>query len=244
MEEVYWISGAEFHYPPEDMTPQLHSMKAQAILKALLAGSRTRPGSVNEIHWQYDTQMGGLSEHDLLQAGFPPAMPAFSWETRDVSDHFLLQSAARAILADDAHLMILGQQVGCATSALLLASPDAVGIYNLNPQARLAARFSFSASELSPRQAAGNLGIELKKRSFTPETMRWAALSGCCMEDFPLLGSLPAASILSVSAICPVGALYQANVLVRALQEDEQSAGLLLGRSSNGQILVTVFERV
>jgi len=244
MEEVYWISGAEFNYPPEEMTGELHYQKALAILENLMGCQYIRPGKVDEIHWQSDTEKGVLPGKVLADIGLPLTTPFFSWKSGGVFDHYLLQSAARTILVEDAHVIILGHQVGCATSALLLASPAAVGMYNLNPSARLALRLSVFGDGMNSIQVCHALQTQLKKRDFEAGRVNWLAFSEPCMENMHIADLFPVANVISVSAACPVGVLYQVNVLVNALQEVKDGVGMVVSRSTEGHVLATVLDRV
>ncbi|NMC53440.1 MAG: hypothetical protein GYA48_07365 [Chloroflexi bacterium] len=92
------------------------------------------------LYAQAHVRQGWLEQADMIgaaaagQVGGPFVR---SWPAQSGLQHFLLQQAARTLLAGDAHLAAV---VEAGAGAALLASPEAVGVYNLSPRAALLAR--------------------------------------------------------------------------------------------------------
>ncbi|KPL73561.1 hypothetical protein ADN00_14555 [Ornatilinea apprima] len=93
------------------------------------------------LYAQAQIRRGWLEQADIIgataaarQVGGPFVR---SWPAESGLQHFLLQQAARTLLAGDAHLAAV---VEAGAGAALLASPEAVGVYNLSPRAALLAR--------------------------------------------------------------------------------------------------------
>jgi len=92
------------------------------------------------LYAQAHVRQGWLEQTDRIgaapagQVGGPYVR---SWPVQSGLQHFLLQQAARTLLAGDAHLAAV---VEAGAGAALLASPEAVGVYNLSPRAALLAR--------------------------------------------------------------------------------------------------------
>lgn len=242
MEEVYWIAGSELHYPPEEMTPEMHVQKGALVAESALAAARIRPVWVDEVHWLSDLDLPGVPRAALTEAGLSAEKPLLEWGSIPILDHMLLQSAALAILAEDNHLVFLGRQVGCATSALLLASPTAVGRYNLNPVARLLGRLTLRINPKDSAETLKTIFRQLERKELDPSRISWIALSeGLSSWD---TSPLPGVSLISVAACCPVGAFYQANTLIRTLAETGSACGLLISASQDGVLIGSLFERI
>lgn len=105
-----------------------------------------------------------------------------SWPAESGLQHFLLQQAARTLLAGDAHLAAV---VEAGAGAALLASPEAVGVYNLSTRAALLARLGLPsgadlAALLKRRKLELEEGMVCAAAELSAEQAQWLgeALSG------------------------------------------------------------------
>jgi hypothetical protein len=73
-----------------------------------------------------------------------------------MQDHFLLQAAGRAVMLEQRSLVVIVEEKQGKLAALALASPRAVGRYNLLPHARLVFLPSLQ-SNAAPEQTAARL---------------------------------------------------------------------------------------
>jgi|GEM_PF-1263135 len=218
--------------------------QARPILLDLFKQAGLQPQRLQEIHW-----CGGDPDYWLTslihQVGFSAEIARFQWPVAPLISHFVLQNAARSIETGARDLILLSQVSGERVTALLLASPAAVGRYNLAPRARIAACFS--------------IGLDSKQRAGSPEAFLETARSvieksGEDLADVHLLAAerlpankavnkgFPSASWLNSSVRGGDYALLHA--LVSRLEEEKQRFGLLLSTGPQSTGLATLVERV
>jgi hypothetical protein len=246
MNEVYWIAGAEMNTLPEQLTPPSNGQEADVLLGKLLKASGVKPGWVDEIHWYSDPVVDNLPQELILGEEFPCDIPTFGWAAQKGLDYYLFHSIVRAILAGDNHLVCFGQKEGSNISAMLLASPTAVGRYNLIPQGCLAIRLVFPAN-LSQKSKVFMqiLRDRLTKNEIDPEKVTYLAMPGYDRpEENDIRQLFPEVTYIANDPEKPSGAVYQVNKLVRSLDTCKGCCGLLSGISQGRAILSTLIEKV
>jgi hypothetical protein len=198
--EVYWIAGGE-----------------NDDLPALLAQAHVKPAWVDQTIWL------GSAPSD-----FTPPGAFFAWAQAPLLDHYLLHAAGRTILTGGADLIVFGQQMGKGWAVALLASPMAVGRYNIMPAARLAAFFTLTAG-------CGELTDKIIAAGFDPAKLRVLAVDG---QDDPII--LPGVKRLALPrgyGSCAVRGLNR-------LALRKKGAGVLLGRHTDSPALAVVVEKI
>jgi len=95
----------------------------------LLRQANLRPQRVDQVYW--------IGKDDFQSRPGGPYRQ--TWAEQEGLAHLLLQQAARTVLAGDAHIVLVGET---GKGAVLLASPEAVGVYNLMPHAVIGDRLA------------------------------------------------------------------------------------------------------
>jgi hypothetical protein len=202
MSEVYWVWGGE--------------ITGAAELSGLLqAQAGIRPAWVEELHWlsAAPAQNGNPGE------GFPDSLPVFKWEMPGMQDHFLLQATGRAVMLEQRSLVVIVEEKQGKLAVQALASPRAVGRYNLLPHARLVFLPSFPSNEV-PEQIAAHL---LEPVQSSLDQVTWLADTGKRVAG---------------------GAVQLMNRLVKKLDKNKGSYALLASLTTQGQALGTLIERI
>jgi hypothetical protein len=191
--EVYWVWGGE--------------ITGAAELSGLLqAQAAIRPAWVEELHWlaAAPAQFGDPGD------GFPAGLPFFHWEMPGMQDHFLLQAAGRAVMLEQRSLVIIVEEKQARMTALALASPRAVGRFNLLPHARLVFLPSLQSSA-APEEIAARL---LEPVQLSLDQVTWLADTGKKTSG---------------------GAVQLINKLVKKLDKNKDSYALLASLTTRGQ---------
>ena len=143
-----------------------------------------------------------------------------------MQDHFLLQAAGRAVMLEQRGLVVIVEEKQARLTALALASPRAVGRYNLLPHARLVFLPSLQsrAAPESPEATAARL---LEPVQLSLDQVTWLADTGKKMSG---------------------GAVQLINKLVKKLDKNKGSYALLASLTTQGQAqgiaLGTLIERI
>jgi hypothetical protein len=207
MSEVYWVWGGEITTSGE-------------LSGLLQAQAGIRPAWIEEMHWL--SAFAGQSATAV--DGFSASLPLFRWEMPGMQDHYLLQSVGRAVMLEHRDLVVIVEEKQAKLSALALASPRAVGRYNLLPHARLIFLPSIQIrpghEPIDSAQTAAGL---LEPIQLPLDQVTWLADSG------EWDGS---------------GALGSINELVNSLDINKGSNALLVSPTSFGVALGTLLERI
>lgn len=167
--------------------------------------------------------------HVLDDSTTVPLKTIYRWPEQAIPAHRLLHFACQALQSADLDLLLLAGK----DQAAVLASPRAVGRWNLLPRANLRARFSY-APDLEPAKFLPALAVQLLATEIDPEQ------PGCAVAlepaEFALAPAFPAIEWLEPTQ---VGAVAQLNRLCTALEERSTALGLFLSPG-----LATVIERL
>lgn len=218
--------------------------QVRPMLLDLFNRAGLQPQRLQEIHW-----CGGDPDYWLTslieQVGFSVDIARFQWPVAPLISHFVMQNAARSIETGARDLILLSQVSGDRVAALLLASPAAVGRYNLAPRARIAACFS--------------IGLDSKQRAGSPEAFLESGRSvieknGEDLAEVHLLAAERPPSNKAVGEVFPSASWLNPSVrggdyalldaLVSRLEEEKQHFGLLLSTGPQNTGLATLVERV
>jgi hypothetical protein len=171
-----------------------------------------------------------IQEAHLL--GETPDLPfnsLYRWPGEPTAAHRLLHFACQALESGDLDLLLLAS----GQIATLLASPDAVGRWNLLPRASLSACFSYPP-EIPPVQFLAALAYRLTTVEIDPAQDGYAAtLDGM---DFLLGPTFPAVQWLPHQDL---DLTAQLNRICETLENNPAKLGLLFSAG-----LATVIERV
>ncbi len=127
-----------------------------------------------------------------------------------MQDHFLLQAAGRAVMLEQRSLAVIVEEKQGKLAALALASPRAVGRYNLLPHARLVFLPSLQSSA-APEEMAARL---LEPVQLPLDQVAWLADTGKRAAG---------------------GAVQLINRLVKKLDKNKGSYALLVSLTTQGQ---------
>ncbi len=180
----------------------------------------------------------------LSEAGVRSRAPVFYWPSETLLDHLLLHDAARSVMVQDCHLTIFGQQDASGASLGLLASPTAVGRYNLMPRARLDARLALNPGKRSQTLAA--LYQVLERRDLEPHSTAWfAACSDVGLDELQEdHHTFPDARWLTPPARPQAGVTFRLAQLVEKLEEENAGQGLLISAQPGQPVLATLVQRI
>ena len=242
---------------------------ALTFISSLLEAAHLKARRLQEIHWQ------SASPQPLTLSSIEtsPDVVLFQWPDLPDLDHLLLHSTSRAILAGERELVLLGQEWQHHTAAVLLASPAAVGKYNLLPLARIESRLTLPAE---PERWASSLRVILQKRAqlalekiraaeqavaqstpyeaeSVPEVQAADILpipeeinwlaTSQPIDPQPIEAAFPHARRLVALPPAPPGAIFLLAALLKALENSRTRWGVLLSDAQQGAALTTVIER-
>jgi hypothetical protein len=221
MSEAYWINGLnKFNESSE-------------WVKDIFFQAHANPVWMEEIYW-----LGQMSpENSDNITGINNSAPLFQLMDIPGMDHILLHNAVRSLMLGDRQSIFLGH----VDAACWLASPQAVGKYNLLPRARLADRII-----INPGRTKGQI--------------QWEWISELTQEvELPPSGPVVLA-IPSDYEIClgendpqitfqrlnhPIGsAIRMLNALVESLEKSKFTLGLLMTHPPDGPLQFTWVERI
>ena len=203
---------------------------------------------MSEAYWIYSCGEGepallsrnGIRREWIEEAHWLAPLPAspnkdvatrFYWPIEPPHDHALLHLLGQALVSGERNLLLIGQ--GEAETALL-AGPNAIGRYNLNPKARLTARFTHAGADFTGWLAA--LPTRLEPFEVDPAGIAWLAVDRHPGQQtaFPQAGWLEN----------PEHLLRRMNELVNRLAQHRAQAGLLFSLPQHGPWLATLVERI
>lgn len=213
MSDIFWITGS-------DLSESLPT------LAAALNQARILPGWVEVAHLAADN----LEEAREIAAGAFPI--TFLWPRHAGQSGFVLHDVCRSLLIREQNLALMAEKDQNAVHFALLASPQALGRFNLMPHAHIAAWWTLPPSALSV------LPQKLEKSGFDPELVRWISGEGGLGQNAIL--PFPAAQAVEEG---PDSLLGKLNFLIRRLDETKCSHGLLLSGLAGAPLLATLVER-
>jgi hypothetical protein len=202
MSEVYWVWGGEI-------------TGAAEVSGLIQSQAGIRPAWVEELHWL----AAPLNKSECLGDGFPASLPIFYWDMPGMQDHFLLQATGRAVMLEQRSLAVIAVEKQGKLAIVVLASPRAVGRYNLMPHARLVFLPSLQSNE-KPDQIAAHL---LEPVQLSLDQVTWLA---------------------EPNKRAPGGAVQLINRLVKKLDKNKGNYALLVSLTTRGQALGTLVERI
>lgn len=205
MSEAYFLSGSAAATPGEAI---------QAACNAVHA----RPAWVDEVYHlsarAAPAIIGALTLQDV-----PSGVPISAWANQPGLDGFILQAACRQLVAAERRLILVVQQSRARSVAVLLVNPQAVGAYNLAPQAQVhPGRVLPATSQPLDVASAALVAAQMENTG-----LNWLAgdlTSGGYQEAFP------AARLV---ARTPAGLFFQLQAAVRSLKKAAPLALLVSG---------------
>lgn len=221
MSEVYWVAGGTVELPAGREYP--------AAALDWLRRSGIQPGWISEIEW--------LSAPEAWSPAprWPPGLAAFTWAAQPLLDHALLHAACQAILSGEQDMLLLGAAGEGQAHLAVLASPKAVGRYNLLPRARLPGRFALPLQDGILPDLPAVLAPQIKKLELAVEDIHLIAACGGSETLPEAWNRVPAA---------PGCALAQCGALVTGLESIGGKLGLLAGLPAEGTALLALVERI
>ncbi len=213
MSDIFWIMGSDLG-------------ENQSSLPETLAAGGVLPNWVEIAHLIADSlqEAGGIAS-----ANFPIT---YLWSHQSAQPGFILHDVLRLLLIREKNMALLVEKDPSAIHFALLASPQAVGRYNLMPHAHVTAWWTL------PSLAVKALPQKLDKSGFDPELVKWVigenGLGEKAIEIFPAARAVeqPPASVIS-----------KLNCLIHQLDQTRSSHGLLLTGSAENPLLATLIER-
>ncbi len=251
MSEAYLIAANQGSLNPFSSQP--HAEQIRPVLQELFEKSGCAPRRVRQLHWH-----GGDQEFWLASLGqtfgFAPDLARYQWPSLPLLAHSSLQGIARTIEAGDTDLVLLAQETGDQLVVLLLASPSAVGLYNLSPRACLrhklavsgapggllqAARAALQKASQKPAEEDPAGEGESKRETITVQWLAAARRMGAAQD-----AAFPGARWVTPSAEIPPGDLFLLHALVKRLEEEKEQYGLLISEGPYRSGQATLLERI
>lgn len=198
MSEVYWIAGAA-------------NWDSPGGTDAWLDHSGLKPAWIDEIFWLAQPKFQrilNLPEH------------ARQWPVSGPTAHRLLQLIINDMLCGMNDLVLLAESLAQAISLAVLATPQAVGRYNLLPLGRLQPIRGIHSGDM-PTNAAKAMVIDLAAKEVEPESVHLMVNPGSTME---MPAALPSMKKLEVDA--SDGLIRSLQTLLNALRNQTARAGL------------------
>ena len=214
-------------------------LSATETVNAWLKTRHFQPRWIDEVIYIEET--GSELEVDLT--GIEPNVPEFHWTWSQTNEQLIFQAACREIAVDDRNLILLLSSQAQQTTVVLLASPAAVGMYNLMPMAYVE---DLIGLRISSGQAEVFKALEaaLLKRQRKPVQLKQLLLVSENGKR-PVKAETPFASAGWVKSQNPAaGALTACHELIGTLVQKLQTNGLAVELTTAGQLFATWIERV
>lgn len=214
MSEAYWIGGLN---SPTAEYPE-------TFYAELLKSNHLRAEHVDELHWIMD---------NLPPVSLPSENRSVSycWKSDETLEMTLLASIGRSLRLYERDVTGWLSWHAFEKAAAIMASPRAVGRYNLPPRARLSLNLGF----LNPE----SLEEVLRKNDLDPRSLSWVSLP----EDWAA-GEL---SDVFSGARCiqgPRGLMTRLQKLVETLEEEKADSGLLLSKEAKAPFQALWVDRI
>lgn len=207
---------------------QVEPLQGNLLWSALEQRAHTRLRGVQEVHAIGGGLAGCLTEIALAS----PGAALYSWQEQPLLAHILLHNAARALESGERDLIVLLQAGGENAAALLLASPAAVGRYNLLPRARMSLR-------LALRCSADDFAQVVETAIGQPLAQRIGVAAGAAVAA----GAEHSAAFAAARRVSAQHAsdLFALHALAQVMDDEHLEAGLLLS-AAGGAGLACVWE--
>ncbi len=213
MSDIFWVMGSDLS-------------ESQATLPEVLAAGGVLPSWVEIAHVISDDE-NGLAK--IAAVSFPIT---YHWSRGSAQPGFIFHDVLRLLLIREKNLALLAEKDQASLHFVLLASPQAVGRYNLMPHAHITAWWTL------PPLAISALPQKLDKSGFDPEQVKWVTgengLGQKAIETFP--AARPVEGV-------PESIIGKLNCLIHQLDRTRSSHGLLLSGSPSAPLLATLIER-
>jgi len=213
MSDIFWINGFELN---ESRPPLQDGLEKAGV----------RPVMIEVVH-SIMNPADQLFDHpwDKFQA-------VFRWLPQAMLGDLLLQDACRALLIREYNLVLLAEKEDNSIHCALLASPQAVGRYNLMPKAHIAAWWTLPPVTLTA------LPQKLEKSGFDRDCVQWVNGGKKIVQEarmvFPDIQPVEPEQHTTIARF---------NSLVHRLEENKCSHGFLLAGSETNPLLATLVER-
>ena len=204
-----------------------------------LKSERVQPRWIDEVIRITDNG----AEDSLIVSGIGVGVPQINWASRLYSEHLFLQAACREIEVGERRLILLLSDSGGQRAGVLLASPSAVGMYNLMPQAYLEELFSLRLPD-ADAQVLEILSSELLKKERKAAQVK-ALLLVQAQAKRPVKAETDFSGAAWVKPVNPAaGSLSACHDLVQALMGKKQANGLAVEVAADRQLFATWIERI
>lgn len=238
MSEVYWIAGYEFQSLEVGADCPLNVEDEADFYSSSLKKSGVQADWIRQFH-----RMSSCSVEETQKLAHKSAF--FNWQASSGLDHYLLNSIIRAALTDDVDLAAVFQREAQQSGLVLIASPKAVGRYNLLPAARISECWETPLNSSDTALWKDHLRKRMKKIEQELENLDRisfqrmpASISDSFKKDNPRV-------IFSKDdESSDPNILIRLNNLVRQLEEDHLNFGLISTMVSNRSVLNTLVERI
>jgi len=204
-----------------------------------LKSERVQPRWIDEVIRITDNG----AEDSLKVSGIGVGVPQFNWASGQYSEHLFLQAACREIEVGERRLILLLSDSGGQRVGVLLASPSAVGMYNLMPQAYLEEFFSLRLPDAEVN-VLEILSSELLKKGRKAAQVK-ALLLVQAQAKRPVKAETDFSGAAWVKQVNPAaGAISACRDLVQVLMEKKQANGLAVEVAADRQLFATWIERI
>jgi hypothetical protein len=213
MADIFWITGFEIK-------------DTQSSLLKGLESAGIRPSWIELAHSIMDPadqpSEGVWNEFQFV----------YHWQPQSILGDFVLHDACRSLAAREQNLILLVEKEGDSFECTLLASPQAVGRFNLMPHAHIAAWWTLPPATLT------GLPQRLEKSGFDRDCVQWVNGGKEMLEQaqivFPDIQAVDSVDLSTVGRF---------NSLIRRLDESKCSHGFLLAGTNDSPLLATLVER-
>lgn len=219
---------------------------SRQCLDAAVQSSGANLARVEALLWGWDTP-----ECDALDVPEIGQTAATRVQAGMLSSQQAVNLAAQIILAGDADLILAGgggSEDGSLPAALLLASPAAVGRYNLAPRAGLVARvFSRSDPQSGPWVGLPAARMALHRAGLGPEEIDLLELAG---PDAGMVSGWAEQLSIGAQKIRPAphgqstGGAASLVALLETLEARQARYGLRVAGTPEGVVCATLLERI
>jgi hypothetical protein len=213
MSDIFWVMGSDL-------------LENQPSLPEVLAAGGILPNWVEIAHVITESP----AEARAITANIFPI--SYHWPRGSAQPGFIFHDVLRLLLIREKNLALMAEKDQAAVHFALLASPQAVGRYNLMPHAHVTAWWTL------PPLAITALPQKLDKSGFDPELVKWVAGENGLWEQ--AIATFPDAQPLEQPPKSIIGKL---NCLIHQLDRSRSSHGLLLTGSADSPLLATLIER-
>jgi hypothetical protein len=213
MSDIFWITGFEIKGSNPGLRDGLES-----------AG--IHPAWIEVVHSIMDPA------DQRMDAPWSEFQAIYRWSRQVLLCDFLLQDACRALLTSEHNLVLLAEKEAGSVHYALLASPQAIGRYNLMPRAHIAAWWTLSPATLPA------LPQKLEKSGFDRDCVQWVNGEKEIVEQAQMV-------FPDIQAVKPEqgATIARFNGLIHKLDEKKCSHGFLLAGSNDSPLLATLVER-